>query len=451
MHNACRLGLSVGRKLTAFDTALRDINRFIGSLPQKDINDVDVLLRFTSLGELPAVAFVLLATQLRNPKVQVYVICSVQGCETAGEFRREPCPPFPFVLEMLSTSCRVASPRSEASSREVLLHETLDDLAQRLVHENDEWQVARLEYDMATEWDSLLHFRVSGERVGFIAANIGGKRGKRVVNEDAYLSWLRLPKHSPFVGSAGNDAEGHGSGPSGSIDARSTSRVELFRALASMGADEITQQVAEDCLRAAEVDEVNFDEMYADVVGGVVAHEEACDDEGDDVIVGCASDEDGEERAGSDVGGGDGGLEGPMLDDETEAVALAVEVAVEDSGGASSSSSGPAVPPSVPPLVALPEIEISGLGYVTCRRPPHTGNVIGLVSWKGDGKSIFAGCHIHPQCSVSCGIMRFDVSREYMAEWLAAGEPCPSTLPMAVKLRMRDAHRALWRRPAGPA
>lgn len=146
----------------------------------------------------------------------------------------------------------------------------------------------------------------------------------------------------------------------------------------------------------------------------------------------------------------------PEVVEVVEAVADALgSVDPPNSGGASSSGLGVvSAPPLVPQIAAdgltFPEsgYVVSDMGYVRCNREGHDPQrTVGLVGWKTDGKSIFANCHLHSACSISCGIMRKDVSREYMAEWLVKGIVPPAGSTVAEKKALGVAHRKLWVKP----
>ena len=91
---------------------------------------------------------------------------------------------------------------------------------------------------------------------------------------------------------------------------------------------------------------------------------------------------------------------------------------------------------------------MDGLRIVTGLAPPHNAvPTVGLVGYRGDRTNIFANCHLHPKCSVSAGIMRHHVPKEYMAEWLMLGEVVDRDAPMEQRLAAGAAHRARWVRP----
>lgn len=72
---------------------------------------------------------------------------------------------------------------------------------------------------------------------------------------------------------------------------------------------------------------------------------------------------------------------------------------------------------------------------------------MGLVGFKRDGKSIFAGCHMHSVCSISAGIMRQAIPKEHMAEWLCLGTPPPPGASIATRKALGVEHRKLWQKP----
>ena len=101
----------------------------------------------------------------------------------------------------------------------------------------------------------------------------------------------------------------------------------------------------------------------------------------------------------------------------------------------------PAPPPTGPTFVN--DVSLSEFGFVRCNLPGFDPEkVIGFVGYQCDRSNIFASCHLHPQCSVSCGIRRRDAPKQVMAEWLAKGEIVDRSLPRSVRLEATKAHRA---------
>lgn len=134
-------------------------------------------------------------------------------------------------------------------------------------------------------------------------------------------------------------------------------------------------------------------------------------------------------------------------------VVEAVAASRIDGGPAPSAAASSSTDPQPEAAVAddgFPEsgFLISQLGYVRCNRPGHDPErVIGLVGEKRDGKSVFANCHLHSTCSISVGVMRRDVSQDYLAAWLCAGQVAPEGATTAQRKALGVDHRKLWVRP----
>ena len=154
----------------------------------------------------------------------------------------------------------------------------------------------------------------------------------------------------------------------------------------------------------------------------------------------------GGDDGGADVAASSDGLAASRADDEraTDCDLVAAVVAVEEVVVADEPPAGAGHAPAA----ARGDISISDIGYVKTTKPGFDPDqVIGYVNYRGDGSNIFANCHLHPKCSVSAGIRRHDVTREYMAEWLTMGEPVSLDLPRDVRLAAGVRHRELWVRP----
>ena len=165
-----------------------------------------------------------------------------------------------------------------------------------------------------------------------------------------------------------------------------------------------------------------IEEALEDIMG-------AAEEEGDEDDEGAGGEDASAEEAPTEVGAPGGIIE--------EEVAHAEEALVE---------------PALPEGVEINEdgsIRMTKLGYVTCLRPPHNPDkTVGLVGLRNDGRSRFASCHLHPRCDLQVGIVREDVPRMRIAEWLALGIPSDG-LPQAERLKMGAQHRARWTR-TGP-
>ena len=133
-------------------------------------------------------------------------------------------------------------------------------------------------------------------------------------------------------------------------------------------------------------------------------------------------------------------------DPNTEAIAVVDAVSESLSGtegGCPDAASSSAAASS---SSALPDVEISAMGYVRCRKPPHSfEKALGLIGMKSSGKQRFANCHVHPRCSASVGMVRRDVPRDLLAQWLVNAKLVDRTLPVAQLLVETEKHRQLWR------
>ena len=148
----------------------------------------------------------------------------------------------------------------------------------------------------------------------------------------------------------------------------------------------------------------------------------------------------GEEEPAAEGEVQEGGEEEPAGDDDVIAAVDAADVAL---AVPLADAAGEAVP-----AAAHGYFSISPLGYVKCSLPNFDPDkVIGHIGHTRDGASIFANCRLHPKCTVTCGVRRHDVSREYMAAWLCMGEPVDKALPRAEREAAGRHHVALWKRP----
>lgn len=128
---------------------------------------------------------------------------------------------------------------------------------------------------------------------------------------------------------------------------------------------------------------------------------------------------------------------------EVVAAVEQVAAALAEPSPASQQAADPPPPPQ--PDVGF---TISDLGYVRSTRPgADPERMVGLVGWKRDGRSIFANCHLHAVCSISAGIMRVNISREWMAAWLVQGEVPPAGATREERRLLGVQHRQLWRKP----
>lgn len=149
------------------------------------------------------------------------------------------------------------------------------------------------------------------------------------------------------------------------------------------------------------------------------------------------------------------GLDGPIGvgGEVAEPLAHEVEPSPEVEAVAADAEAAILEDPIHPPVGEIPEVDggalytLSPMGYVTSHRAPHAGQILGLVGYKRDAKSIFANCHLHSKCSISSGIMRINIEREWMAEWLMRGVPPPPGASVIQKQLMGAEHRTLWARP----
>ena len=90
---------------------------------------------------------------------------------------------------------------------------------------------------------------------------------------------------------------------------------------------------------------------------------------------------------------------------------------------------------------------MTGMGYVRCSRAPHDGpDVLGLVTYGRDGRTVWANCHIHTHGSIRCGIVRSDVPRFKLAHWLALGQPAAEGASPEDRRALGAAHRLRWQR-----
>lgn len=440
-HNICPRELASAQKLRPFKKLQTAINKWVDSLDKGAARRGEVLAHFSAEGagteQLPELhTWVLLTSPMYNPKVQCYVTCaptsSVASVVGSNGFSTSTPTEFPWRLRMLEGPSRICTPLSSPPPFVTIRHESSDELVMRLLCRK-EWRVSTVKYRMDTIEDTLLSMVVEGEEE---PTSLKHFQAEKVAAPDAFLSLLDLPQGSAVQ----QGAEGMGnlrpqrkkeSGPFDRSPAAGTEPEEQV-----LGA-ELERMLGE------LIDEGSHEEESPQSDDSEEDGLDSAESDGDAIRLGASDPV--EPSGGNAASSGDaaevvGGPEASLV----EAV-VATSAALGDGGGedgqASSSQAGENMQPS-------PSFEITEMGYVKGLLPPHDPQrVVGLVGYKRDMSSIFANCHLHPACSVSAGIRRFDVPRTYMAQWLLLGEVLPEGVPRPERLEAGRRHRALWQRP----
>jgi hypothetical protein len=460
-HNTCDRKVAATGKARLFKHLQVALNKWVDSLLRIDITGCNALVRLSSDPAHGPVltTWMLLCWALFNPKVQTFARCA--PVDLAPELNEQgfatTVPDGPsYELEISVAPCRVCADLRHLGDRQNMLgihFETSGELILRLL-ERPVWTLTRLEHTMSTTSHSLRRMVVQG--ISGDAVPLRAEAGRRVAVPDAFAEFCRLPQGSAiqsgiadstvFPGALGDDVDEAG------VDASDGMECDPE---ASEMVDHMLEDMLEDMLSSIEAPSA---QMVGEIVAefcGVDGGSDGEDDDQHDDSHECGATEP-EDRVPEDVS--DGLQEGPPIEVIQE-VADALDLASSALGfGASSSSSGGPDPPLAPvaaPAPAIvgadeqePRFTISELGYVRTSRAPFQPNQqLGLVGYKSDMSAIFANCHVHPHCSVSCGIRRHDVAREVMAEWLLLAVPISETAPMAERREETKRHRAAWIKP----
>ena len=441
-HNVCVQHLVDQRVLRPFRTLQAALNAWVDKLGKEKARSGDVLVHLRSDPSEGGVlhTWALVCSPMYNPKVQCYIRCGPKAalhrlredgfCDTVPD-------EFPWIVTIEQTPSRLCSPLAVPAPFTTIHHETSDELVLRLIRRRRCWSLSVVKYTMDVTSGDLLSMVVDGEEDA-VKLEV---TSRRVPAEDAFHDFLRM--------SAG-----------------SAVRSGLRRAAAPSPSASSSRDVAPVCDAAEPSDNLEAileeylagDEFFADFGDAAAFADESLgfgdghpaeDDVDDAAAFGC------EEPVAPE--GGEAGVAEPfpLLDDDVpEAIPELVDAVVDAAADLGGEDPGEVVAPGEPEVGAgadvapAPAYSISKLGYVTALTPPLGPNrVVGLVNVKADGSSIFANCHIHPHCSVSAGIRRFDVSREYMAEWLLKAKPICRTAPRAERLELARQHQAEWVRP----
>ena len=450
-HNVCEAEIqSSTGKLRLFLHLRYAINQWVDSLDRKSVGTCEHLIRLSSAeGDLHT--YVLLCSACYNPKVQTYVRCGSRDPEFAlddkGFATMEPATP--WVVELLTSTCRLCCGSAAPDARSVSIHfETSDEVARRLL-ERSSWTLTKLAYKEDTTSRSLRRMIITGT-IGEARA-LRLEKDRKVSARDIFMDFNQLPKGSAIQ-------QGAAEGEALAIDE------------ASRGSDRDIMR--DDVEGEDERGDASFSACFEEMVGDVVAFAGVGNDALHEVMLdflGEQADDFDKEDDAEDLGAAEpaadddmrGGGEGDEIAEVLTEVVDMVELAHEAFAPAPPAGppddpvalpvEGPHPPPlahaEVPPPDA-PVFEISELGYVTSSRPPFGPNTrLGLVGYRGDNTSIYANCHMHPKCSVSAGIRVRPVSREWMASWLARGVPIDTKAPMVDRLAEGQRHRALWAKP----
>ena len=378
---------------------------------------------------------------------------------------RSKCDVLPYDISIASSRSRLSSSRLDMDPQVGIYFVTSDELLLHMTTSHSRaWQCLRLEYDILPDRHHLLGMRVTGVKTGSLT--LLEPTAEPVRSEDLVYACARMNRER-----CGGASGTTGGGASDSV-------------LPVCDVDASPDDAGAACLDEAEGEEERFDlEGFLDeVVSGLVDIEETVcrvesDDEADAEQEGLppiplpagppSADGDREWQAetlaaiDAEIGEPPPARVGEMelrpSPDGTDGIdrveaTLGMAAAcllcddaaqhVPDDPG-SASSGGPPPPPPLP----VEEWTMSELGYVTSHRPQHAGRTLGLVGYKRDQRSIFAACHLHPVCSISRGIMRRNISREWMAQWLFMGQPVAPDMSRQEKLALGKAHRDLWAPP----
>ena len=455
-HNVCsRHIFSKGPgKLAVFRQLQTCLNKWVDTLDRKVVKQAVVLAHLWSAPDESAPVlhtWVLLTSAMFSPKVQLYARCGpVDEAFKVDEsgFSTQPPDHFPSKFAILLGPSRFWRFCAEPGPSSCIFFETGDELVERLLCRSG-WMLAPVEYRIDETAESLLNMVVTSE--GDHVRLEPSARSRPAASEDALLAFLALPAGDAVAHGLAQARCNDGPGLPESSDSKSFGD-EADDVEAAEGMDDIEAMLCDVLEREFGWDLGDFGEVEA--VAAELDGEPLDDDALDDSFALGVAPLDVEPS--TEAGAEEGAEEAP---DAVNAEFVDVVVAASEflsspadgeapcgpaaASSSSSSSSGGA------PAEELPDgISISLLGYVKCSRVGFDPDrVIGYVSTKADGSSIFANCHLHAACSVSAGIKRFDVSRAYMASWLAMGENTDRDLPRAQRLEAGVRHRTFWKRP----
>lgn len=439
--------------LAKFDRLQAAWSTWVYSLSKAEALSTEVVVCIRSKGGDEKAMWVLLADIVFNPRVQTLLVCRPVGAVVDEEgFYRASVPFPPYELEVLTAKSRLS--RYGQTEYPTLWHLSSDELLRALSRDDDpDWEVAPLVYKVSCGSASLRFMQVASHNE---AVAISTRKKARIANDDAFLAWLRLSEGRPSR-SRGSAGRGGQSTPRAGQQRHSApgSSNQGAAALEDEPGAPPERDLSDDS--EPEVDLVNDDLALEELLQEVLdeaAAEDLDADIADAQVLGAADPPMNEEPASSSIEGA-GALpkeEAPGPDEDAMAVVHTVSMALAGSaasGQAQSSGSSDLPPaPEEPGEIVGPGYIMSDLGYVRCSRPGHDINKsVGLVGWKRDKKSMYANCHLHSTCSISVGVMRRPVAREYLAEWLCKGQRPPDGASIEERKRLGVEHRKLWVRP----
>ena len=445
-HHVCSHALLQRGQLRPFKTLQAALNAYIDTINKRDIRTTDILLQFSSTSPdgPPLHAWAVAKSPMYNPKVQCYVLCCPSATSEdmlEGGFAVRALPDgFPWQLRIRMGACKLASRFARKPPFVVIAIDTSDMFVERLLC-RQAWNVARMEYTEDFDMHDLSYLLVTGAGD---AVALEKKASQKVQAADAFMDALQLPQGSAIQRGLAAASRQHGGDPLPDGAGAGAPEVDGVAPL-----DEL-EAMFEHMLDFEDPDLVCAMEVVSDHLDGDgVCEEEAIDDA---ATFGMAVPEDNHDAAEPHASEPPAIPEGSGAVDPNEkcieAVSLAGEALpghVDDVAAGASTSSAP--PPAVDFGDGLP-FDIDSLGYVRGRGPPHDPlRTVGLVGFRGDGSSIFANCHLHPSCSVSCGVRVRPVTKDWMAKWLMKGEVVSRDLPRDVRVAAGKRHRAEWVRP----
>lgn len=448
-HNVCRKGLAAKGDLRQFDKLQASWNKWIRSLSKEAATSADIVLCIRQAAHKEVATWAILADVVYTPLAQTFVVCGPVGAklDDDGFFRHRLISP-PYELEVLTAKSRLCV--GNIGGQHGLRHETSDELLARLVACGEgKWEILQVEESIQLDTSSLRFMHVTGHKEPTVL-EASEKKG-RIATEDAFLAWERLVGSGAGGSQQAAGVASFGPGPlaasafehpDGGVAA------DALRESMSVGSGDVDDMADDDDLQ--NINDPHLLEDYLEEILGDVS-DAAPSEGGDDALALGAAEPPGDPVAADPT----------PLQCVEEPAAEAVEpslIEVVDAlvasgldgpppGPASASSDAAPEPSGQKPPELGRDWTISELGYVRCSRPGFPNRTIGLVGWKSNGKSKFANCHMHSICSVSVGVMKKDVSMEYLAEWLLKGTPAPEGATVAQKKALGVAHRALWVRP----
>lgn len=273
--------------------------------------------------------------------------------------------------------------------------------------------------------------------------------------DSLFARWARMPAGRAADhgrNGARQPASAPGGHPAPLEDAAAEERAD--HAEAEECADDYVDQLIEDEIELAEAGRFNLEEALAEMfdsefVGVEAAEESQNEEEQEDEeeeeqapAVSAAS-MGGDVQAAADVGEAFGGEPSGVAEPDVVVVAEAsqeVEAAlVAAETAASPFGAGAEVSPDG-------TVFLSALGYVKSSRPEFgLAMSLGLIGMNGNGRVMWANCHLHPHCNIHCGVVREPMSRMRLAQWLALGVPCGDR-SIEERRKLGAEHRMRWRR-----